>query len=81
METVKTVGDNLGLNEEEKIKVSANYLSEEDYTKYGLANAITKTANTMKDYERATDFERLGGDVLMTDLRTLLRNVDSRKVK
>ena len=81
VETVKTVGDNLGLNEEEKIKVSANYLSEEDYTKYGLANAITKTANTMKDYERATDFERLGGDVLMTDLRTLLRNVDSRKVK
>lgn len=33
------------------------------FTQWGLANAITRVANTEKDYEKATAFERMGGEV------------------
>jgi len=33
-------------------------------TQWGLANAITWLANTEKDYERATELERIGGEVI-----------------
>lgn len=35
-----------------------------DLSQWGLANAITAMANDEKNYERATQFERFGGDVV-----------------
>lgn len=35
-----------------------------DLTKYGLANAITRSAQDEDDYEKATDLERAGGTVI-----------------
>lgn len=35
-----------------------------DLTRYGLFNAITRTAEDIGDYDRATDFERMGGQVI-----------------
>jgi hypothetical protein len=35
-----------------------------DLTQWGLANAVTAMANEEKNYERATDFERLGGQIV-----------------
>lgn len=42
------------------------------FNQFGLANAITKTANSVESYERAVDLERIGGTVLMADLDTML---------
>jgi hypothetical protein len=41
-----------------------------DYSRYGLANAITNLANTTESYDRATDLEMFGGrliDLAMKD--------------
>ena len=35
-----------------------------DLSKWGLANAITRTAQDQADYEDATHLERLGGKVI-----------------
>lgn len=35
-----------------------------DLTRYGLFNAITRTAEDIDSYDRATDFERMGGQVI-----------------
>lgn len=80
-ETVKSLSHTLPLSEPERIRVTDNYIEDENFTQYGLANAVTKTANKTKDYERATELERLGGIVLDTDIKALLKKVDSRKLK
>lgn len=80
-ETVKSLSHTLLLSEPERIRVTDNYIEDENFTQYGLANAVTKTANKTKDYERATELERLGGIVLDTDIKALLKRVDSRKLK
>lgn len=35
-----------------------------DYTKYGVANAVTNLANDVPDYDRATELEALGGRII-----------------
>ena len=35
-----------------------------DNTWYGLINAVTAASKEMETYERATDLERIGGDML-----------------
>ena len=42
------------------------------FNQFGLANAITKTANQVESYERAIDLERIGGAVLFADLDAML---------
>ncbi len=81
VETARAVGKTFNMNEAEIMTVGANYLNDNDFTQYGLANAVTKTANTRPAYERATEFEKFGGLVLDMDLDAMLKNVDSRKLK
>jgi len=33
-------------------------------TRWGLVNALTRTAEDVETYDRATDFERFGGQVI-----------------
>ncbi len=35
-----------------------------DLSQFGLLNAITRTSQDIADYDRATDFERMGGQIL-----------------
>jgi len=35
-----------------------------DLSGYGLLNAITRTSQDIEDYDRATDFERMGGQII-----------------
>lgn len=35
-----------------------------DLSQWGLANAVTRTAEDLEDYDRAVDFERMGGDII-----------------
>lgn len=53
-----------GLNEGEKTSVLRHLITGGDLSRYGLYNAITRTAEDVEDYDRATDFERLGGKVI-----------------
>lgn len=78
-ETVKELAKTVGLTDQERYRVENNYQDDGNFTQYGLANAVTKTANKTQDYERATELERIGGHVLDMDIKAMLRNVDSRK--
>ena len=80
-ETVKALGQKFPITEPERIRITDNYIDDANYTQYGLANAVTKTANKTMDYERATELERMGGLILDADIQTLLKKVDSRKPK
>lgn len=78
--TVKLLGESYRFTEAETMMVGANYLKENDYSKYGLANAVTRTSQDIDDYNRATEFERFGGQVLDGGIDFLLKNIDARKV-
>lgn len=77
--TVKLLGDSYRFTESETMLIGANYMRENDYTQYGLMNAVTRASQEIKDYNRATEFERIGGQ-LLDDIGFLLKDVDSRKV-
>jgi hypothetical protein len=53
-----------GLNEGEKTSVLRHLIEGGDLSRYGLYNAITRTAEDLDSYDRATDFEHLGGKVI-----------------
>lgn len=53
-----------GLNEGERTSVLRHLIEGGDLSRYGLYNAITRTAEDVESYDRATDFEHLGGKVL-----------------
>jgi len=47
--------------------VTRHLLGESDFTAFGLLNAVTRTSQDLSDYDRATDFERFGGQILELD--------------
>ena len=44
--------------------VTRHLLGESDFSAFGLLNAVTRTAQDLPDYDRATEFERFGGQIL-----------------
>ena len=63
-ETVKNVTKHFVLSEAEGESVLDNLIRDGDHTKWGIANAVTRTANQIESYDRATELERLGGKVI-----------------
>jgi hypothetical protein len=74
MEVQKIVGDPvkaidlaaraLDIRELEKPSILRHLIEGGDVSRYGLFNAITRTAEDQDDYDRATDFERMGGKLI-----------------
>lgn len=54
----------LGITEQESKGVLRHLIEGGDLTRYGLFNAITRTAQDLESYDRASEFERLGGQVI-----------------
>lgn len=52
------------LNDGEKKSVLAHLIQGGDLSRYGLFNAITRTAEDVESYDRAYDLERLGGEII-----------------
>lgn len=68
VEVVDSVKEKFALAETEKSGVLTHLINGGDLSQYGLMNAITRTSQDVKDYDRATELERLGGQVLaLTD--------------
>jgi hypothetical protein len=53
-----------GLSEGEKTSVLKHLIQGGDLSRYGLFNAVTRTAEDLPDYDRASDFEKLGGKII-----------------
>jgi hypothetical protein len=63
-EVVEVVAEKFGMNEIESGGVLQHLIRGGDLTQYGLLNAVTRTSQDLKDYDRATEFERFGGEIL-----------------
>jgi len=54
----------LEMNEGERSSVLRHLIEGGDLTRYGLYNAVTRTAQDLASYDRASEFERFGGEIV-----------------
>lgn len=64
MKEVELLADRFLLTEAEKGDVFRQLFLSKDSSRYGLMNAVTAASKICKDYERATELERIGGEIL-----------------
>lgn len=53
-----------GWSETERGSVLGHLMASGDLNRFGLINAVTRTAQDVPNYDRATEFERLGGQII-----------------
>lgn len=64
VEAVNMTTKRFGLTEGEGTSILRNLIEGGDLTRYGLFNAVTRSAQDHDDYDRATELECLGGKVV-----------------
>ena len=64
--TLVVVGKEFGLSTGAQEKVFDALHKDGDFTQWGFANAITRTANDHTNYDEATKLEEIGGTILST---------------
>jgi len=64
IKAVETLANTLSLTDGEQSGVLTYLLQGNDLTKYGMANAVTRTAQDVASYDRSTDLEALGSTVI-----------------
>lgn len=52
------------LNEPERVSILKHLIEGADLSAYGLSNAITRASQDVDSYDRATELERLGGQIV-----------------
>lgn len=63
-QVVEVTAKKYGFSEGEKTSVLHHLINGGDLSKYGLHNAITRTAEDLDSYDRASQFEQIGGLVV-----------------
>lgn len=63
-EAVEVLAKKIGTTEDEKGGVLRHLIEGGDLSHWGLVNAVTRTAQDVEDYDRATELEAMGGKVL-----------------
>jgi hypothetical protein len=69
VKVVEVGAKRFGLTEGERGGVLRHLISEGDLTRYGFLNAITRESQDAKNYERATEMEKMGFQVLQLPKR------------
>ncbi len=64
VKTVEVLANRYTLNETERSGVLRHLIVEGDLSAYGLVNAVTHYSQEVEDYDRATEFEALGGRLI-----------------
>lgn len=64
VKVVEVTQKTFGLTDGERGSVLLHLIQGGDLSQYGLMNAMTRTSQDVVDYDRATDFERMGGQVI-----------------
>jgi hypothetical protein len=64
VEVVERVGRKFSLTEGERKGVLARLIEGGNLSLYGLHAAVTRHSADVEDYDRATEFERLGGEII-----------------
>lgn len=61
---IQEVSKRFMLNENESDTLLGFFMTEHDPTLWGLSNAFTAMSQSLSDYERASQFEKFGGEIL-----------------
>jgi hypothetical protein len=64
VQEVELLADKFMLNQNERGDVLRQLFMGRDNSRYGLINAVTAASQIADSYERATDLERIGGELL-----------------
>jgi hypothetical protein len=65
LKSVELVTDTFSLSEWESESVTEAYIAGQDYSKWGMLNAVTSVANNEEvSYDRASHLEKIGGRIL-----------------
>jgi hypothetical protein len=64
VKVIEVTATKYGMNEDERNNVLKHFLANADFTQYGLQAAVTRTAEDLGDYDRASEFELLGGKII-----------------
>ncbi len=72
MQEVELLADRFSLTENERGDIFRQLFISGDSTRYGLLNAVTAASQNAVDYERATELERIGGEILAMPVRKAL---------
>lgn len=59
----------VNLNEKERTSALINLIQDRDYSQWGVANAVTRIANETENYDRATELESIGSQILTMQLK------------
>ena len=63
-EVVDVTGKAFKITEEERKSVLTHLIEGGDLSLYGMANAVTRTSQDVESYDRATDLESIGYNIL-----------------
>jgi hypothetical protein len=61
---VEVLGDKLNVNQEERSGILTHLIQGGDLSAYGMMNAVTRTSQDIGNYDRATELEAMGSQVL-----------------
>ncbi len=64
VQAVEVLASRYTLNDSERSGVLRHLIQEGDLSAYGLVNAVTHFSQDVEDYDRATEFEALGGKLI-----------------
>lgn len=64
VKSVEVLANRYALNEGERAGVLRHLITEGDLSGYGLVNAVTGYSQEIEDYDRATEFEAMGGKLI-----------------
>jgi hypothetical protein len=64
VKTVEVLAQRYTLNDAERCGVLRHLIAQADLSGYGLVNAVTHFSQELEDYDRATEFEALGGKLI-----------------
>lgn len=72
IKTIEVLADRYILNQNERGSILRHFLIGNDASRYGLINAVTRASQDIEDYNRATQLERLGGELLSLPIKQQL---------
>lgn len=79
IKTVEILADKYVLNQNERGSILRHFIMTGDNSRFGLINAITRSSQDIEDYNRATELERLGGELLALPIKKQLVDADYPK--
>jgi len=64
VDAVERLADSKGLNQDEADEILKNLIEGADLSRYGLHAAVTRTAESIENYDRSSELEHLGGEII-----------------